>query len=228
MADVRDQKRVLRTITDPVEKPTLIWMAERLPAWVTPDILTTIGLLGSAIVFAGYALSRVSPWWLWFSTFGLVVNWFGDSTDGTLARVRHTERPRYGFFIDHTMDVVSEGLIFLGLGVSPYMRFDAACVAFIGYLSMSVHAYVRAFVDGVFKISYSRIGPTELRIVLVVVNAAMFFGGAPKAIVTVSGQAINAYDAVLLAVALGLAVAFVGSTVKGLRELADVDVRSRT
>jgi len=221
MAEVSEQKRVLETLTGPFEKPALIWMSERMPAWVTPDVLTGVGIFGSMVVFAGYALSNISPAYLWLSTVGLVINWLGDSADGTLARVRRIERPKYGFFIDHTMDVISEGLIIIGIGVSPFVRLDVACLAYAGYLAMSVLAYVRAFVDGIFKISYSRIGPTELRIVLVAVNAIMFFDRTPDAAIDAAG--LTAYDLAVLVIAFGLAVAFIISTARGLKELSDAD-----
>jgi len=221
MSDIKDQKRVLETLTSSAEKRALIWMAERMPAWVSSDMLTWLGIAGSGMMFAGYWLSNREPAWLWLSTFGLVVNWVGDSTDGTLARVRHTERPKYGFYIDHTADVISEALVFLGLGVSPFVRFELAALAYIGYLAMSVLTYVRTCVDGVFKISYSRLGPTELRIVLAVVNTAMFVWGAPR--FTVGGVVLTVYDLAVAAIAAGLGLAFVLSMAKGLRELEDVD-----
>jgi phosphatidylglycerophosphate synthase len=221
VSDIKDQKRVLETLTSSAEKRALIWMAERMPAWVTSDMLTYLGIAGSAIMFAGYWLSNQNPAWLWLSTFGLFVNWIGDSTDGTLARVRHTERPKYGFYIDHTADVISEALVFLGLGVSPFVRFDLAALAYIGYLAMSVLVYVRTCVDGVFKISYSRLGPTELRIVLAVVNTLMFFFGAPR--IALGGVDLTIYDAFVAVLAAGLGLAFLLSMAKGLRELADID-----
>ncbi len=224
MSDIKDQKRVLETLTSSAEKRALIWMAERMPAWVTSDMLTYLGIAGSAIMFAGYWLSNSDPAWLWLSTFGLFVNWVGDSTDGTLARVRHTERPKYGFYIDHTADVISEALVFLGLGVSPFVRFDLAALAYIGYLGMSVLVYVRTCVDGVFKISYSRLGPTELRIVLAVVNTLMFFFGAPR--IALASVELTVYDAVVAVLAAGLGLAFVLSMAKGLRELKDIDRRA--
>ena len=221
MADVHSQKRVLQSITGEAEKRLLIWLAERLPAWVTPDLLTGVGVFGAAVVFAGYALSNIAPAYLWLSTLGLVINWFGDSVDGTLARVRHIERPKYGFYVDHTLDVVSEGLIFLGIGVSPYVRFDVACLAYIAYLGISVLIYVRAFVDGVFKITYGRLGPTELRILLAFVNALMFVWPHPS--VSLAGRTVGLYDLGVSLITVGLVVAFVGALVRGLHDLADVD-----
>ena len=221
MTDVSNQKRVLRSITSNVEKRLLIWISERMPAWVTPDRLTALGIFGAGVVFTGYALSNAEPAYLWLATLGLAINWLGDSADGTLARVRHIERPKYGFYIDHTLDVVSEGLIFLGIGVSPYVRFDIAALAFIGYLAMSVLVYVRAFVDGVFRITYGRLGPTELRILLAAVNAVMFVWPHPT--VTLAGRTVGVYDLAVGVIAIGLMAAFLGSIAKGLRELADAD-----
>jgi phosphatidylglycerophosphate synthase len=221
--DIREHKRVLDTLTGPFEKPLLIWLARRMPAWVNPDLLTAVGVLGAAIVFAGYALSGTSPAFLWLASAGLVVNWFGDSLDGTLARVRHIERPKYGFYVDHTVDVVSEGLVILGIGASPYVLFPVACAAFIGYLAMSVLTYVRMAVDGVFKISYSRLGPTELRLLVVAFNAALFFY-APFGAPSLPGG-LSPADVVVGAIALGLGAAFVISGLKGAVALRDIDRR---
>ena len=217
MPDIREHKRVLDTITGPVEKPALIWLAERMPSWVSPDLLTVIGLLGAVIVFAGYALSYRSPGFLWLASAGLVVNWFGDSLDGTLARVRHIERPKYGFYLDHTIDVVSEGLVIIGIGATPYVHMQSAAAAYMGYLAMSVLAYVRMAVDGVFKISYSRVGPTELRILVIVFNATLFFLAVPRE------RGISAADLIVVVIALGLWIAFFVSAIKGAIELRHID-----
>ena len=221
MADVAKHTRVLDTLTGPLERPTLKWLAERMPTWVTPDVLTWVGVFGSVLVFAGYALTTVSPSFLWLATAGLVVNWFGDSLDGTLARVRHIERPRYGFYVDHTVDVVSESLIALGLGLSPYVSFDLAALALVGYLAMSVLVYIRTVVDGVFKISYSLLGPTEVRIILIAVNVALYVYGNPM-ISTPWGE-IGLADAVVALLAAALLVIFVLTAISGMRRLAGAD-----
>ena len=226
MADVAKHTRVLDTLTGPVERPVLRWLAEHMPPWITPDVLTWIGVFGSILVFAGYALTIVSPAFLWLATVGLVVNWFGDSLDGTLARVRHVERPRYGFYVDHTVDVVSESLIALGLGLSPYVSFDLAMLALVGYLAMSVLVYVRTVVDGVFKISYSLLGPTEVRLVLIAVNVALYVYGNPM-IPTPWGE-IGLADAVVGLVAAALFVIFVVTAISGMRRLAGADSEAAT
>jgi archaetidylinositol phosphate synthase len=221
MSEVARHTRVLDTLTGPLERPALKWLAERMPGWVTPDLLTWLGVFGSVVVFAGYALTTISASFLWLATAGLVVNWFGDSLDGTLARVRHIERPRYGFYVDHTVDVVSESLIAFGLGLSPYVSFDLAALALVGYLAMSVLVYVRTVVDGVFKISYSLFGPTEVRLILIAVNVALFAFGDPM-ISTRWGE-VGLADAVVGLLAAALFVAFALTAISGMRRLAGAD-----
>jgi phosphatidylglycerophosphate synthase len=171
--DIKKHTRVNQTLLGPLERPALQWMAARAPQWVTPDILTGLGVVGSAMCFAGYWLSGQSVWWLLFASAGFFVNWVGDSLDGTLARYRKIERPRFGFYIDHTVDAVTEFLTIIGIGMSPFLRLDIAAFALIGYLLMSVHVYIRTAVDGVFKISFGAFGPTEMRAIIVVVNIAI-------------------------------------------------------
>jgi len=173
MSDIKKHTREHQMLLGPLERPALQWLAPRMPAWVTPDVLTAIGVVGSVIIFLGYWLSGSSIWWLVAVNLGFVINWFGDSLDGTLARFRKIERPKFGFYIDHTVDAVSEFLTIIGIGMSPFMRLDIAAFALIGYLLMSVHIYVRTATDGVFKISYGTIGPTELRVIIMLVNVAI-------------------------------------------------------
>ena len=154
MSKPKSHERVNDILLGPLERPALAWLAARMPAWVNPDILTGIGIFGAALICAGYWLSNLSPQFLWLVVFGFVVNWFGDSLDGTLARYRKIERPRYGFFVDHTVDAFSEVLVVTGLGLSPYVRLDIALLGLVGYLLVSVMVYIRTYIDGVFKISY--------------------------------------------------------------------------
>jgi phosphatidylglycerophosphate synthase len=146
------------------ERRLLIWLAGRLPAWTSPDQLTALGLAGAFLCGASFWCSTVSPRFLWLAGLGLIINWFGDSLDGTLARQRGIERPHYGFFIDHTTDVVSQAFIFLGLGASPYMRFDMACLMLMSYWIAALYTFIRAISTRIFQISYFGIGPTEIRL----------------------------------------------------------------
>jgi archaetidylinositol phosphate synthase len=176
--DIRKHKRILDTFTGPVERPLLHWLAARQPAWVTPDMLTGVSIFGAVVIFIGFLLTNDSKNYLWLVTLGFVINWYGDSLDGTLARYRHIERPIYGFYIDHVADAFVEMLIFLGLGLSPYVRFDLACLALIGYFLLSVLVYVRTCVKGEFTISYGKLGPTEARLIAVSGNTLVYFFGA--------------------------------------------------
>ena len=175
--DIRKHKRILDTFTGPVERPLLQWLAARQPAWVTPDMLTGVSIFGALVIFVGFLLTNYNKNYLWLVTFGFVINWYGDSLDGTLARFRHIERPIYGFYIDHVADAFVEMMIFLGLGLSPYVRFDLACLALIGYFLLSVLVYVRTCVKGEFTISYGKLGPTEGRLIAVSGNILVYIFG---------------------------------------------------
>jgi len=153
-----------------VERPLVGWLAAKLPAAVTPDHLTLTGFVGAVVCGIGYAASWWSPIWLWLASAGLIVNWFGDSLDGTLARFRRIERPRYGFFIDNTTDFLSLLCVFFGLGISPYMRFSIACLGLVAYYMASFFNLIRSIDTQVIQIGYYGIGPTEIRLGLIGYN----------------------------------------------------------
>ncbi len=223
MSDIKKHRRVNDILLGPLERPALRWLAAHLPAWVTPDTCTWIGILGSVLIAVCYALSGWNRNFLWLASLGYVVNWFGDSLDGTLARYRHIERPRYGFFIDHTTDAISQMLIFLGLGLTPYISFSVACLALIAYLMLSVLVYVRTCVDGEFKISYGKLGPTEIRVLAIVLNTVMYFGGVRTLNLPlgVLGRLLfTPYDIAAVAVAILLLTFFVITAVQETRRLA--------
>jgi len=155
------------------ERRLLRALAARLPAAVNSDHLTALGVLGALGAGAAYALSRVSPVWLWVASAMLVVQWLGDSLDGTLARVRRAERPRYGYYLDHLVDAFSTAVIGLGIGLSPYVHLGAALGIVIVYLALSINVYLESAVLGVFRLAYNRIGPTEVRIIMIVANALL-------------------------------------------------------
>src|SRR6516164_4454019 len=151
----------------PVERPLVGWLAAKLPAAVTPDHLTLTGFAGALICGLAYGASWLSPALLWVASVGLIVNWFGDSLDGTLARFREIERPRYGFFIDNATDLLSQICIFFGLGVSPYMRFDVACLGLAGYYMVSFFNLIKAMDTRVIKIGFFGVCPTEIRLAFI-------------------------------------------------------------
>lgn len=163
-------QRVNDSVLGAWERPALAWLAARLPARVVPDHLTSLGVFGALLTATGYVLSRGSLLWLWLACLGLTVNWLGDSLDGTLARLRHIERPRYGFFIDHTSDLFCQALTFLSLGVSPLVHFGMACLALITFLMAFVYSLITAQTRATMRITYLYFGPTEIRALLLLGN----------------------------------------------------------
>ncbi len=170
-------RRINSSVLGALERPALAWMAQRLPAWVTPDRLTAFGIAGSLLTAAGYVASRGSLKYLWLACLGLVMNWAGDSLDGTLARLRRIERPRYGFFIDHTSDLFMQSAVFLALGVSPCARFGVACLGLIAFLMTFVYTLIHAHVRGAMRITYFGFGPTEIRALLLLGNLITLAAG---------------------------------------------------
>jgi len=170
--DREHTQRHLLAISAPFERRFLPWMALRLPAWVTPDGLTAWGLISAVLILISYLLARNNPAWLWGASIGLVLHWYFDSLDGTLARVRKIERPNYGYYIDHMADVIAALAILIGLGSTEWMRLSTALFVLSGYLAMSVHTHVYAHVTGVFQMGKGGMGPTEIRLILIMGNTA--------------------------------------------------------
>jgi len=216
--DITSHERINEPLTAPLERPALQWLARTSPKWITPDVLTALGVIGSVMCFIGYWLSNGSAWWLWIVNLGFIVNWYGDSLDGTLARYRKIERPKFGFYIDHTVDAASEFLVIIGIGMSPYLRLDIAAFALIGYLLMSVHVYVRTAVEGVFKISYGIFGPTELRIIIMAMNVAIFF--AQDFFTSELVWGLRPFDIVGIVLAVALTAVFLVSSMQHAVRLA--------
>ncbi|MDD3095756.1 MAG: CDP-alcohol phosphatidyltransferase family protein [Candidatus Neomarinimicrobiota bacterium] len=213
----REVRRITTTLLSFVEKPLLQWLVARLPRWVKPDLLTILGLFGSLMTGLGYYLSSSHNAYLWLASFGLFVNWFGDSLDGTLARYRKIERPRYGFYIDHAIDTITIVLIGIGAGLSPYARFDIALFALIGYLMMSILVYLNTFVSGVFRIAFYGFGPTEIRIFIVLINTIIFFHGAGK--FQFRGMDITVLDAAAIFLTCVLFIFYIVSVIVDGRKL---------
>ncbi len=210
--------RVNNIILGPLERPALQWLAAHMPAWVTPDICTATGVLGALTTVVGYGLSNLHPGFLWLASLGFFINWFGDSLDGTLARYRRIERPLYGYFVDHTTDIVCQVMVFVGMGLSPYVTFNIACLSLVAYLVLSAMVYLRTYVSGEFKISYGGLGPTESRAVAVLLNTAMYFFGMQK--IQIAQFMINIYDIIIAAIGMLLFSFFINTAVREVRRLA--------
>ena len=156
------------------EKRALIWLAERMPRAINSDHLTALGFAAQLATGACYALASRDRRWLLAAIACLALNWFGDSLDGTLARVRHQQRPRYGFYVDHMIDSIGATAMMLGLAYSGYMHPDIAIGLLIAFLLLSIQSYLATYTIGEFHLSFWRFGPTELRILLAIGNLALF------------------------------------------------------
>jgi archaetidylinositol phosphate synthase len=174
------------------ERVALNWLVRRLPARMTPDMLTAFGTFGALLVFVGYLLSWRTPAYLWLATAGLAIHWFGDSLDGSLARYRRAESPRYGFFIDQCIDVPGNLLICAGLGLSPFVRLDVALLALAGYHALTILGLVRTTLDREFHVTVMSFGPTEVRACLILLNGLMLLCG--KVEFAVLGYALSPWD----------------------------------
>lgn len=166
--------RVQQNLLAASERKVLDWLCAHMPKRVMPDHLTIVGFLGTIMIFLGYFASEVDSYWFLVVIAGYVINWFGDSLDGSLARYRHTERPKFGYFIDHSLDAVGNLLTMVGLGCTAFVRMDVALLAAACYLLLSVHTFLAARILGTFRLSYGLIGPTELRLMLIGLTIAMF------------------------------------------------------
>jgi phosphatidylglycerophosphate synthase len=173
-ADFRQATRVHGSFLAAAEKRTLVWMAERMPAWVNSDHLTVVGFAAQIATGVGYALAFHDRRMLLAAIVCLALNWFGDSLDGTLARVRQRQRPRYGFYVDHIIDSIGAVAMMGGLALSGYMHPAIAIGLLVAFLLLSIQSYLATYTLGEFHISMWRFWPTELRVLLAVGNLALF------------------------------------------------------
>lgn len=200
-------------------------LAAALPARVMPDHLTGLGLLASTGIAVSYMLTNRSPVWLWVASGLLVVQWYGDSLDGTLARYRKIERPRYGFYLDHLTDAYSTLAIGLGLGFSPYMLLSVGLAITIAYLFLSVNVYLETHVFGEFKLGHGILGPTEARVLLIALNTgAAIFGPLRFHVV---GVPFTPYDILGLLGVAGMVALLLSRATRNLKALAALEPAGR-
>ena len=183
-------RRVNRSLTAEAEKRVLIWMAERAPGWLSSDQLTGLGLCAQIGAGACFALARLHR----FALIGVVVcialNWLGDSLDGTLARVRQQQRPRYGFYVDHMVDVFGAVALMCGMGCSGLLHWQTAMAMLVAFLLLASESYLATSTLGCFELSQGFFGPTEIRILLIVGNVALL--RSPYA--TLFGHSVLLFD----------------------------------
>ena len=173
--DFRNAIRIQQAITASAEKKVLVWLAARTPESISPDHLTALGFAAQFLAGASYALARWNKSGLLLATFFIVVNWLGDSLDGTLARFRQRLRPGYGFYVDHMCDTFGAIFLMSGLAGSGYLHWQVAAGMLAAFLVLSVESYLTTHTLGRFRMSHAFLGPTEIRILLIIGNLALIF-----------------------------------------------------
>ena len=198
------------------EKRALIWIARQLPDFINSDHLSALGLMAMASAGLSFAAFRVTPWAAAGVVVSLAANWFGDSLDGTVARVRGQQRPRYGFYVDHVIDVAGTTLLLGGMACSGLMNPVVALVALVLFLSVSAESYLATHAAGVFRMSFVGFGPTELRILIAV--AAVKAATSPWATLGSVGQ-VKLFDLGGIAASIGLVIAFFAASIRNAKAL---------
>ena len=209
-----DAIRLQESFTARAERKALAWLAARLPSWVNSDHLTLLGFIAMLLAGASYALARTNRAGLILATFFLALNWFGDSLDGTLARIRNRQRPRYGFYVDHMIDTLGGLFLMGGLAISGIVDWRIALGMFVAYLMLSIEVYLAAYTLGTFRLSFAKFGPTEIRILLALGNVALWFHPESR----VFGSSYRVFDVggiiAIAGMALMLIVSTIGNTAK--------------
>lgn len=217
-------ERIQTSFLNRAEKVALVWLAERQPRWMTSDMLTYIGVVGALICAIGFALGGVNINYLWLSSFGLFINWYGDSLDGTLARVRNTQRPKYGFFIDHSLDVVTICLMCVGAGLSPVFRLDIALMVLAAYLGLSIYTYIGTIIKGQFLLTYGGFGPTELRLLIILMNTVyMYIEPLRTWSCTVYTQTFHFFDVLGLVIVVLMTIMWLAKFLQDRKQLSQMD-----
>ena len=219
--ELKATRRINDILLGRFERWALPRMAERLPGWLTPDALTAIALAGALVSSVAYALAGEDLAWLHLASLGLVVHWWGDSLDGTVARVRQIRREKYGFFVDHQADAVSAVMLTVGLGAGSLMRMDVALAICVGVLMLMLLVNMVAIARGVFKISFSGIGPTELRLIAIVFNTVVWAAG-PRSF-DIGGREWPLFDLLGILGVVGLVGFYLVSAVRETRLIARLD-----
>ena len=209
------EQRIQSSFLSNIEKKALLWIAPRLPEWVSPDLLTYFGL--AALIFVGlcYYLTRYGNFFLVLASFGYVLNWLGDSLDGTVARVRNRQRPRYGYYLDHLVDAFGVAAMIFGLAYSKLISHPFVWLVLTLFFIASINTYLMTNSVKIFKISYLRISTTEARVILIIMNTILIWVKKIK----LFGFTFYLLDAVAAVIALFILVAILRSAIINLRRL---------
>lgn len=219
-----DAEREQTSILAPLEQIVLQGLVRRMPAAVNSDHLSVLGLV--AMLFAGvfYAVSRQNALWLHAVNVCIFLNWFGDSLDGTLARYRNRLRPRYGFYVDHIIDTFGALFLILGLAWSGYMSERVAAAVLIGFMMLAINSYLTAYALGVFKISQWKMGPTEMRLLLMVGNVFLIYRPYTK----ILGHRYLLYDVGGVVSIAGMAFILIFLSIKNTHTLYEMERLPKT
>ena len=223
-----DAVRIQTSVLNAIEKKVLVWLAKRQPEWMTSDILTYIGVFGAIVIAAGYILSVRNINFLWLSSLGFIINWYGDSLDGTLARVRNTQRPIYGYYLDHTVDAMNEVMIFVGVGLSGLIHLEIALLALVMYFLMTINVSINAHLKKEFRLTYASMGPTEFRIVMIIINTLFALIPPLREFshnITLCGHefTFGALDYIGIVIIIVLVLMHLTTVIKDIRDYAKMD-----
>ena len=218
----RDEQNAINTgLTAHAEEKAKEWICPRIPQWVNSDMLTVLGFLSSFIIAAGFVLGFANRWYLILVVVGLILNWFGDSFDGSLARYRHKTRPNYGYYIDHITDGLTVTVLGLGLGLSGFIRVEIALAFIIMYLMLMMHVELVTYVENEFKYSFGLFGPTEFRIIGILLAVVMFF--VPVKYFDIWGYTLTQYDLFATFAVVVMFIILISSIVSKGVELDKID-----
>lgn len=209
-------KREQTSLLAPLEKRALLWLAHRMPQWVNSDHLTLLGFIAMFVAGLGYWAARSHPQALVWVSAALVANWFGDSLDGTLARVRNRQRPRYGFYVDHMTDAIGTAFLLGGLALSGFMSAAVAVTLLIVYLLLSIQSYLATYARGTFQLSFWKFSPTELRVLLIAGNIALLVRGS---LARLAGMDFLLFDVGGVIGIIGMTAILIASTIRNTAAL---------
>jgi len=210
-ASFKNATRVQVSFVTAAEKRVLAWFAARMPGWVNSDHLTALGFAAQIMVGVSYALARYNRQWLLWGVLFLAVNWFGDSLDGTLARFRNRQRPRYGFYVDHVIDAIGSTALMVGLALSGYMSPIVAMSLLVAFLLLAIETYLATYTVGKFHLSFFNLGPTEIRIILAIGNVALYVRGPWSHI---AGRRFLLFDVGAVVAMIGMGTMFLYAAIK--------------
>ena len=224
-----NDKRVNDILLGPLERPTLAFFCRVMPAWVNSDMLTVLGVLGSILVLVSYIIvgrmgNLQGNWYLHLASLGFILNWFGDSLDGSLARYRHEERPNYGYFLDHSIDGFTALCIFIGLGASGLTNLSVSMLTLAMYLMLMNSVSLKTHATGVFEMTSIKIGPTEIRLIAILFNTYVYFFNSPQLqIPSFLGETLSVGTLVVGVLGVLMFLYFIYQTVRTSTQLARED-----